>query len=118
MGVSENTGLGQWALRLPRCTASMFLCSWRRGKSHFLPLAQHLKPAIVVRHPGLIGFGQRVNQLGVEDGTQPRFEYCALACVRGVGAEIDQFFGIDFKVEELWRRADIVDVLWRSWRSM
>jgi hypothetical protein len=56
----------------------MFLCSWRRGKSHFLPSAQHLKPAIVVRLPGLIGFGQRVNQFGVEVDGRPSLRYITL----------------------------------------
>jgi hypothetical protein len=85
-------------------------CSRRWGKGHLFSPAEHLEP-IAFRQPGLIGLGLLAHQFRVEDGTQPRLESCTLRRVRRVGAEIGQFLGICFKVEELGRRADTVNVL-------
>jgi CxxC motif-containing protein (DUF1111 family) len=83
----------------------------RWGKGHLFAPAQHLEPAVLFRHAGLIGFGLRVHHFRVEDVTQLGFERCTLPRVCRDGAKVGQFLGIGFKVEELRRRANIVDVL-------
>jgi hypothetical protein len=92
----------------PRSTR---LRSRRRGKSHLFSPAQHLKPAIVFRRACLIGLGLLVHQFGVEDGAQLCFERCTLRRVLGGGTKVGQLLGIGFKIEELRRRANIIDVL-------
>ncbi len=89
----------------------MRACSWRWGKGHLFSPAQHLKSAVLFCHAGLIGLGLLIHYYRVEDITQLRFERCTLPCVCGVGAKVGQLLGIGSKIEELRRRANVVDVL-------
>ena len=89
----------------------MRACSWRWGESHLFSPAQHLESAVLFRHAGLISLGLLVDYFGIEDVMQASFERCTLPRVCGVGAKVCQLLGISFKIEQLRRRPNVVDVL-------